>query len=122
MVLEVVARELEGFAAANAGSGRGPVGMAAELLRTLCTGGGAAGAAPDRSVDTERLKAVLVGRGLITKAATLAPQRTALGFSKDTYLITVQEPGRPSSTVVVRRDLPGGPSRTTVVDEFPLLQ
>jgi len=122
MLLEVVARELATLAArSSAGEGR-PLGMAAELLRTIESGAARAAPAPDRGVDVARLQTYLTDRGVIPRGAVLTPQRSALGYSKDTYLITVQPPEGAAYVVVVRRDLPAGPSRTTVVDEFPLLK
>jgi len=122
VLLEVVARELAAMAASDSSSRGGPLGMAAQLLRTIDTGGVVAAPAPDRGVDVARLQSYLAKRGVIEADATLSPRRSALGFSKDTYLIDVTTPGTASSVVVVRRDLPAGPSRTTVRDEFPLLK
>jgi aminoglycoside phosphotransferase (APT) family kinase protein len=118
VLLEVVTRELEGMAAENRG---GPVDMAAQLLRTIDQGGAQAPLATDRGLDVERLGDYLAHSGVIAKGSRLTPERSALGYSKDTYLVSVAEPGAKPFVVVVRRDLPGGPSRTTVVDEFPLV-
>ena len=95
--------------------------MASELLRSIDSGGAPVQLASERHIDAGSLRDYLVGRDLVMSDAAIVLQRSALGYSKDTYLIRVEEPGRAARTVVIRRDLPGGPSRTTVVDEFPLI-
>ena len=120
VLVEVLAGELARLAD-DAGQPMGPLGMAAALLRTLDNGGGVARPAADRRIDPAALTAWLVGRGVIAAGSTVALQRSALGYSKDTYLISVETPGAAPGVIVIRRDLPAGPSRTTVVDEFPLV-
>jgi aminoglycoside phosphotransferase (APT) family kinase protein len=120
MLLEVLATELASLAARD-GEIRGPLIMASELLRSIDAAGARAPLASERRIEADALRDYLIGLDLVTSDATIALQRSALGYSKDTYLICVEEPGRAARTVVIRRDLPGGPSRTTVVDEFPLI-
>jgi aminoglycoside phosphotransferase (APT) family kinase protein len=120
LLLEVVARELADMAK-GAGKVLVPLGMAAALIRTIDTGAVFAAPAQDRQIDAPSLTSYLIARGVVAAGAKLALQRSALGYSKDTYLISVDEPGADPRSIVIRRDLPAGPSRTTVVDEFPLV-
>jgi len=120
VLVEVLARELARMAD-EAGEPLGPLGMSAALLRTLDPGGSEARPAPDRRIDAAVLSDYLIGRGVIGAGSTVSLKRSALGYSKDTYLIAVETPGARASVIVIRRDLPAGPSRTTVVDEFPLV-
>ncbi len=120
MLLDVISRELETLAGAEH-EYAGPLQMIAALLRTLDHGGNSIAPPVERTMDPQALRTYLSDHGLIDRGDELSILRSALGFSKDTYLITVS--GRHASrTLAVRRDLPAGPTRTTVVDEFPLLR
>lgn len=122
VVLQVIARELEGLAGQTADAAGRLLAMAAELIRTVETGGVDLAPAPDRGIDVMRLGVLLIEQGVIPRGATLTSQRSELGFSKDTYLVRVEHPEQEPWVLVVRRDLPAGPSRTTVLDEYPLLK
>lgn len=44
------------------------------------------------------------------------------GYSKDVFVVHLSGPGRPADTIVIRRDLCGGPLESSVENEFGLLQ
>ena len=65
-------------------------------------------------VNAERLAAIV-------KAPVENVIRIPGGFSKETFLFDVVRDAGSRERLVLRRDLPAGPSQTTVVDEFKVL-
>jgi aminoglycoside phosphotransferase (APT) family kinase protein len=58
----------------------------------------------------------------IVKAPVENVFRIPGGFSKETFLFDAVHEGGKREALVLRRDLPAGPSQTTVVDEFVVLR
>ncbi|MEX2205115.1 MAG: phosphotransferase family protein [Myxococcota bacterium] len=67
------------------------------------------------NVTAERLAAIV-------KAPVENVFRIPGGFSKETFLFDIVHEGGRRESLVLRRDLPAGPSQTTVVDEFEVLR
>jgi aminoglycoside phosphotransferase (APT) family kinase protein len=67
------------------------------------------------NVSAERLAAIV-------KAPVENVFRIPGGFSKETFLFDAVHEGGRRESLVLRRDLPAGPSQTTVVDEFVVLR
>ena len=67
------------------------------------------------NVTAERLSAIV-------KAPVENVFRIPGGFSKETFLFDAVHTGGSRERLVLRRDLPAGPSQTTVVDEFKVLR
>lgn len=119
VLIEVIARELDRLAADEAAYG--PLGMMSQLLRTVGDDNVNLSPAPDRSMDEYQLRAYLAANNVIGPDDRIELMRSALGFSKDTYMIRVEPATLEAYTLVIRRNQPAGTTRTTVLDEFPLL-
>jgi aminoglycoside phosphotransferase (APT) family kinase protein len=121
-VLAVAARELHAYARRVGDAGFGSVPeMAAALLDDLVANM-TVPAAPERSLSAEQIAPVLVAAGIAQAGARVEIGRSAVGFAKDTFMVQLFESADSARTLVVRRDLPAGPTKNMVADEFPLLQ
>lgn len=119
LMLNVVVRELRVLAAADPEVRSAPA-MAAQLLETLVTPDARAEPDATRRLDPEAFAQYLVAQGLVPAGARVKLRRTALGFSKDTYLVSLDDD--PAPVLAARLDLRASAVRSTVADEFPLLQ
>lgn len=101
---------------------RNTAAVAAQLLQTLCGPDESPLEDEKRRVDAAVLADYMAGKGLVPSGSVLGVSRTALGFSKDTFLVRVQGvPDDAATGFVLRRDLAASAVRGTVLDEFPLL-
>lgn len=119
VLVEVIARELERLAGEEA---FGPNIMISQLLRTMGMNKVELKPSPDRSIDPVGLQEYLVAKGIVAEQDRIELVRSALGFSKDTYMIRIDSDEAVPRTLVIRRNQPAGTTRTTVLDEFPLLK
>ena len=119
LMLQIAARDLRLVHAAGADGGVLP--MVAALLDEVRRDISVPEPTPPRSLDPAGVVALLEAAKITPPGSTVEIERAALGFSKDTYIMGVASPDGLSERLVMRRDLPAGCTRTSVVDEFPLL-
>lgn len=121
VLLGVIAHELTRLSQGAEPGAATVLGMAAELLGTIGQDGPAPSSALTRDLDLVALKRRLMADGLASADARLRAERSSSGFSKDTFLIELED-AQGARMIVVRRDLPAGTTRTRVADEYPVLQ
>lgn len=74
-------------------------------------------------VDKPRLQAMLDAHACGAPALKVTGfSRAGSGYSKDTFFLDAHDQNGSAVPLVIRRDLPFGPTNTTVADEFSLLQ
>jgi aminoglycoside phosphotransferase (APT) family kinase protein len=75
----------------------------------------------DRIMERDRLTAYLRQRMPGTVEVT-AVKKMFGGFSKETFIVDLGGSGEPLKSIVIRKDVDGGPVEGSAVDELPLLQ
>jgi aminoglycoside phosphotransferase (APT) family kinase protein len=119
LLMRMMARELRRLE--SSGGNTGTLQMIATLLDEARGNIPTPELTPARGFDTSAAASLLYRAGLIPAQSEIVTERAALGFSKDTYILAVTSPQGLASRLVVRRDLPASCTRTSVVDEYPLL-